>query len=195
VRHLLLLLVACSKSADCPTPATPPEKIGAIHRGDAPLTIVGKTLAVGDALPADLQVVDGKLAPIDLAALKGKLVVFSVVPSIDTRVCETQTHKISDAIDKMPAGTEVFTISRDLPFAQTRFAEEAVVRTKMGSDYHTRAFGRAFGVEVKETGLLARSVWVIGRDGKVAYRELVDDQGTEPNYDALLDAVKRAAGS
>ena len=192
-RTLLLALAACSKSADCPTESLP-ETSGTIHRGDAPLTLVGKTLAIGDPMPADIKLVDGKLAPIDLGPLKGKVVVLSVVPSIDTRVCETQTHKVSDSIDKMPAGTEVITISRDLPYAQTRFAEEAVVRTKMASDYHARSFGRSFGIEVKETGLLARSVWVIGKDGKVAYRELVDDQGTEPNYDALLEAVKRAAG-
>ena len=191
---LLLLALAACGSKDCPTDS-PIETSGTIHRGDKPLTLVGKTLAVGDTMPTDIQLVDGKLAPIDLAALKGKLVVLSVVPSIDTRVCESQTHKISDAIDRMPPGTEVFTVSRDLPFAQTRFAEEAVTRTKMASDYHARTFGRSFGVEVKETGLLARSVWVIGKDGKVAYRELVDDQGTEPNYDALLDAVKKAAGS
>ena len=187
-------VISCGKSADCPVPTPPLERAGAIHRGDAPLTLVGKTLDVGDAMP-DVKLVDGKLGPIDLATLKGKLVVLSVVPSIDTRVCETQTHKVSDAIDKMPAGTEVLTISRDLPFAQTRFAEEAVVRTKMASDYHARSFGQAFGLEVKETGLLARSIWVIGKDGKVAYRELVDDQTTEPNYDALLNAVQRAAGS
>jgi len=193
-RFLLCLALTGCGSKDCPTETSLPETAGTIHRGDKPLTLVGKTLNVGDPLPA-VSLVDGKLAPLDLGALKGKLVVLSVVPSIDTRVCETQTHKVSDSIDKMPAGTEVITVSRDLPFAQTRFAEEAVVRTKMGSDYHERTFGRQFGLEVKETGLLARSVWVIGKDGKVAYRELVDDQGTEPNYDALLEAVKRAAGT
>jgi thioredoxin-dependent peroxiredoxin len=142
-----------------------------------------------------VTLVDGKLEPVKLAALKGKLVVLSVVPSIDTRVCETQTHKISDAIAQMPPGVEVFTISRDLPFAQTRFAEEARTNTKMASDYHAREFGRAFGLDVKESGLLARSVWVIGTDGKIAYREIVANQGSEPDYDALLAAVKRAAGS
>ena len=193
VHRLLLLLVACSSSAECPVPPAPLETAGTIHRGDAPLTLVGKTLDVGDVMPTDVKLVDDKLATIDFAALKGKLVVLSVVPSIDTRVCETQTHKISDSIDKYPSGTEVFTISRDLPFAQTRFAEEAVVRTKMASDYNARAFGRAFGLEVKETGLLARSVWVIGKDGKIAYREIVDDQGSEPNYVALSDAIVRAS--
>jgi thiol peroxidase len=165
-----------------------------IRKGDGPLTLVGKTLDVGDAMP-DVTVAGGKLEPIKLADLKGKIIVLSVVPSIDTRVCESQTHHISDLMAQMPAGVEVFTISRDLPFAQTRFAEEAMTKTKFGSDFKERDFGRMFGVDVKETGLLARSVWVVGTDGKIAYRELVANQGTEPNYDALLAAVKKAAGT
>ena len=165
-----------------------------IRRGDKPLTLVGPTLDVGAAMP-DVTLVDGKLEAVKLGSLKGKTVVLSVVPSIDTRVCETQTHKISDAIAQMPAGVEVYTISRDLPFAQTRFAEEAMSKTKFASDYQGRELGRAFGLDVKETGLLARSVWVIAPDGKIAYRELVANQGNEPNYDELVAAVKRVAGS
>jgi thiol peroxidase len=171
-----------------------PERTDVIKRGDSPLTLVGKTLEVGDAIP-DVALADGKLAPIQLGSFKGKIVVLSVVPSIDTRVCETQTHKVNDAMGLMPKGVEVFTVSRDLPFAQTRFAEEAVILHKMASDYHGGAFGRAFGLDVKESGLLARSVWVIGADGKVAYRQIVEDQGTEPDYDALVAAVKRSAGA
>jgi thioredoxin-dependent peroxiredoxin len=169
------------------------ETVGTIHRGDKPLTLLGPTLDVGDAAP-DVTVVDGKLEPVKLAALKGKIVVLSVVPSIDTHVCETQTHKVDAMIDQMP-GTEVFTVSRDLPFAQTRFSEEAQTKIKMVSDYHGGGFGRAFGVEVKESGLLARSIWVIGSDGKIAYRQLVDDQGTEPDYDAMVAAVKKLGGA
>ena len=193
---LLCLLVACAKDTAKapPAPAAPPERTDVIRRGDGPLTLVGKTLDVGDPLP-DVTVAGGKLEPIKLAELKGKVIVLSVVPSIDTRVCESQTHHVSDLIAQMPAGVEVFTISRDLPFAQTRFAEEAMTKTKFGSDFKERDFGRLFGVDVKETGLLARSVWVVGTDGKIAYRELVANQGTEPNYDELLAAVKRAAGA
>ena len=165
-----------------------------VRRGDAPLTVLGDTLDVGDPLP-EVALFDAKLGKIDLAAYRGKLVVFSVVPSIDTRVCEIQTHKVSDAIPRLPEGTAVFTVSRDLPFAQQRFKEEALTQTLMGSDYHGGSFGRGFGIEVKETGLLARSVWVIGVDGKIAYREIVAEQGNEPNYDALVEAVKRIAGT
>jgi thioredoxin-dependent peroxiredoxin len=216
LRHglLIILLAACSKGATSESDvvaflkARPAdqraelvrkaegrvERTDVIRRSDKPLTIVGPTLDVGDPVP-DVTLVDGKLEPVKLAALKGKLVVLSVVPSIDTRVCETQTHKVSDAIAQMPAGTEVYTISRDLPFAQTRFAEEAMSKSKFASDYQGRDLGREFGLDVKETGLLARSVWVIAPDGKIAYREIVANQGTEPDYDALLAAVKRVAGT
>jgi thiol peroxidase len=170
-----------------------PERGDAIRRGDKPLTLVGRTLDVGDPMPA-VTLVDAKLEPIDLAALKGKLVVLSVVPSIDTRVCEAQTHRVSDAIPSLPAGAVVITVSRDLPFAQERFAEEAMTKTMMASDYRGGAFGRAFGLDVKESGLLARSVWVIGADGRIAYRELVADQTTEPDYDAMIAAAAKAGG-
>ena len=192
VKHLLLiaLLAACSKSSSAPPP--PPERTDLITRGGQPLTVVGKTLDVGDTMPYTF-VYDGKLQPIQLSSLRGKLVVLSVVPSIDTKVCEVQSHRVSDALDRFPKGTEVYTISRDLPFAQTRFHTEAVMRIKMGSDYKEGAFGKAFGLEVKETGLLARSVWVIGPDGKILYRQIVTDQSTEPDYEALVAAATKAS--
>ena len=192
VKHLLLiaLVAACSKTSSAPPP--PPERTDLITRGGQPLTVVGKTLDVGDTMP-DAVIYDAKLQPIQLSSLRGKLVVLSVVPSIDTKVCEVQSHRVSDALDLFPKGTEVYTISRDLPFAQSRFAQEAVMRIKMGSDYKEGSFGKAFGLEVKETGLLARSVWVIGPDGKILYRQIVTDQGTEPDYDALVAAAKKAS--
>ncbi len=164
-----------------------------VHRGTRQLTLLGPTLDVGAPLPA-VTLADGKLEPILLASFKGKVLVLSVVPSIDTPVCESQTHKMSAAIDEMPKGVQVFTISRDLPFAQARFAQEAMVKTTMASDYHGGEFGKAFGLEVKETGLLGRSVWIIGADGKIAYRQIVAEQGQEPEYDEVMAAVKRVAG-
>ena len=209
---LLVLLVACSHSVsegdvvdylrDQPPAARAalvakadgPENTALIKRGTTPLTVVGKTLDVGDPLP-DVTLLDGKLAPVSLGALTGKVIVLSVVPSIDTRVCESQTHHVNDALGLMPPGVQVFTVSRDLPYAQTRFSEEAVIRHPLVSDYRGGAFGKAFGLEVKESGLLVRSVWVIGADGKIAYRQIVEDQGTEPDYDALVAAVKKTAGA
>lgn len=159
------LLAACSKTAS--EPPAPPERTDMIRRGDAPLTIVGKTLDVGDPMP-DVTLSGFKLEPIQLSSLRGKVIVLSVVPSIDTKVCEVQSHRMSDSVDLLPKGAEIYTVSRDLPFAQSRFYDEAVMRIKMGSDY---------------------------KDGKIAYRQIVADQSTEPDYDALIAAAKRAAGA
>jgi len=165
-----------------------------IRRGDTPLTLLGPTLDVGAVAP-DVTVTDADLKPVKLAAFKGKTVVLSVVPSIDTRVCENQTLHLSQAMDQLPAGVEVMTVSRDLPFAQSRFAQDPSIKTKMMSDFKGGEFGRAFGVEVQESGLLARSVWIIGPDGKIAYRQIVPDQGTEPELDPVIAAVKKVAGA
>ena len=192
----VVLVVGCAKeSGPAPAPsAAPVERTDVINRGGSPLTIVGKTLDVGATAP-DVTLAGAKLAPVTLASMRGKVVVLSVVPSIDTPVCESQTHRVSDSMGLMPAGVAVMTVSRDLPFAQQRFAQEAMTKTEFGSDYHGGSFGKAFGLEVKETGLLARSVWVLDKSGKIVYREIVADQGHEPDYDALLAAVKTAAGS
>lgn len=163
-----------------------------ITRGGQPLTLLGPTLDVGAPAP-DVTLIDSQLAPWRLADQRGKVVVLSVVPSIDTRVCESQTHHVSDAIAALPPGTVVVTVSRDLPFAQQRFAEEARTQTVMASDAKAREFGRRFGLEVDESGLLARSTWVIDKAGTVAYRELVADQTTEPAYPPLIAAAQAAA--
>lgn len=191
VRHLRGLTrdrrAALIAEADGRTRAT-----GVVARGDQPLTLLGPTLEVGAAAP-DVALLDGELRPWRLADQRGKVVLLSVVPSIDTRVCESQTHHVSDLIAQLPAGTVVATVSRDLPFAQTRFAEEAHTQTLMLSDARDRGFGRGFGVEVEESGLLARSTWVIDKTGAVAYRELVADQTTEPAYEPLVAAAQAAA--
>lgn len=189
---LVAALLGCSSGGAPSAPPAPPTRTDLIRRGDTALTLVGRTPDVGARAP-DAVLHDAKLSPFTLASLAGKVVVLSVVPSIDTRVCEAQTHKVSDAIARMPPGTAVLTISRDLPFAQQRFAEEAMTKTLMGSDYKERAFGKAWGLEVAETGLLARSVWVVAADGTIAYRELVADQTQEPDYEALVAAVNAAA--
>jgi thiol peroxidase len=195
IAAIVLASAACSSGGDGKPTVEParPERTDVIRRGDGPLTLVGKTLEVGDAMP-DVILADDKLQPIKLASLKGRVIVLSVVPSIDTRVCEIQTHRVSDSIPELPEGVEVFTVSRDLPYAQTRFKEEAQSKTRFGSDFRERDFGRGFGLDVKETGLLARSLWVVGKDGKITYRELVANQGNEPDYAAMIVAAKQAAG-
>jgi thiol peroxidase len=96
---------------------------------------------------------------------------------------------MTDAEAQLPDGTALLTVSRDLPMAQQRFVEELKIETAMASDYDGGGFGSGWGLAVKETGLLARSVWIIDADGRIAYRELVANQATEPDYDALLAAL------
>jgi thiol peroxidase len=176
-----------------PGAGAPPERTDLIARGDKPLTLVGRTPEVGDPAPA-FTLVGADMQPVTLEQFRGKTLLLSVVPSIDTRICELQTHRITDERPKLPDGVAVLTVSRDLPFAQTRFVESIQVDTPMASDYKGGGFGRDWGLEVKETGLLARSLWVIGPDGKVAYRQLVDQQGSEPAYEPALAAARAAAG-
>jgi thiol peroxidase len=195
-RTIAIAAVALAAAGGCnkdraPAEEAPPERTDLIGRGGSPLTLVGATPEVGDKAPP-LELIGTDMKPISSAAYAGKLVVLSVVPSIDTRVCEVQTHAIDGARTKVPEGTALLTVSRDLPFAQRRFHEDAVMSTAIASDYKGGGFGRAWGLEVKENGLLARSVWVIGADGVIKYRELVVDQASEPDYDKLLAAVDAA---
>jgi thiol peroxidase len=209
---IVVAALACSKSepakssgeaptaANSPAATEPVETAGLIGRGDTGLTLLGKPLEVGDKIPDfDLaaQAVDSSTgAPEHVAAsdLQGKVLVVSVVPSIDTRVCEQQTGHVAEKEPNLPEGVEVITISRDLPFAQRRFLEDNQFKTRMASDYRGGTFGERWGLVVKETGLLARSVWVIDQQGVVRYRELVADQSTEPDYEALWAAAAEVAG-
>ncbi|MBI4819905.1 MAG: thiol peroxidase [Deltaproteobacteria bacterium] len=177
-----------------PEPA-PVKRTDLIRRGDKPQTLVGKTLSVGDSLPTFELVGSGSAETVRSSDFQGKWVVLSVVPSIDTRVCEAQTGMIVAMTDKLAAGTLVVTISRDLQFAQRRFIEEnRFTNVTFGSDAKLREFGSRMGLEVEETGLLARSLWLVSPEGKIVYSELVTDQSHEPNYDALTAAIAKARG-
>jgi thiol peroxidase len=170
------------------TPAAPAERTDLIARDGAPQTLLGNPPDVGDAAPAfELRADGGEVVRLD--DYRGKRLVLSVVPSIDTRVCEAQTHRMTDAEAQLPDGTALLTVSRDLPMAQQRFVEDAQIKTSIASDFKGGGFGSGWGLAVKETGLLARSVWIIDTDGRIAYRELVANQATEPDYDALLAAL------
>ncbi len=146
------------------------ERPGVITKNEKPLTLVGPDLVEGSATPV-------------------------LSCSIDTPVCEAQTGRMVAEEATLPPDTALLTISRDTPHAQKRFLEENHFSTKMASDFRDGSFGRGWGVLIKETGFLARSVWVIDKEGKVVYRELVRQQSTPPNYEALLKAVAQLHGS
>jgi thiol peroxidase len=164
------------------------EREGAITMKGNPLTLIGPELKAGDLAP-DAVLVANDLSEVSLSSFKGKKVILSVVPSLDTPVCDLQTKKFNQEALKLP-DVVVLTISKDLPFAQKRWcglAGASAVKTL--SDYRGN-FGETYGVLIKGLGLLARSVFVINESGKVIYIQLVKEVAHEPNYDEVLKAVK-----
>ncbi len=168
------------------------ERKGVVTIHGNPLTLLGPELKVGDKAPA-FEVVDGEFKPVRSADFAGKVMLISAVPSLDTPVCSLQTKRFNEEAAKLPKNVAVLTVSQDLPFAQSRFcAAEKVGGIKVLSDHVSRSFGLGWGVLIKENGLLARSVWVVGRDGKIAYVQTVPELTHEPDYSAALTAARRA---
>jgi thiol peroxidase len=161
-----------------------------------PVALSGREVRVGDRAP-EFAAVDNGLAPVRLAEARGKVLILSAVPSLDTPVCDTETRRFNEEAAKLGAGVEVWTISMDLPFAQKRWCGAAgVSRVKTLSDFRDRSFGQSYGVLVKDgplAGLDARAVFVVGKDGVVRHVEYVKEITTEPNYAAALEAAKKAA--
>lgn len=157
-----------------------------------PITLVGDEVNVGDAAP-DFSVRSGLTDSVSLSSAKGKVVVLSVAPSVDTGVCATQLRTFNEQATGLSDDVEVWYITRDLVFALNRFCgAEGIERVTTLSDAVEREFGDRYGLVMKELGLLARSVLVIDRDGKIAYREIVPEMVDEPNYDAAVEAVNAA---
>ena len=154
--------------------------------------LIGKSLRVGKVAP-DFELVKSDLSSFSLKDLKGKNIVLNIFPSMDTGVCATSVRKFN----KMAAGlkdTVVLAISKDLPFAQGRFCTtEGIENVIPLSDFRFSDFDESYGVRMADgplAGLLARAVVVIGKDGKVAYTELVPEITQEPDYEKALAAVK-----
>jgi thioredoxin-dependent peroxiredoxin len=156
-----------------------------------PVTLLGKEVAVGDTAP-EFTVLANDLSPVTLADSKGKVRLISVVPSIDTGVCSVQTRKFNEEASALGNDVEILTISVDLPFAQARWcAAEGIENVQTLSDHRDLSFGEAYGVVIKELRLLARSIFVIDKDDKVAYVEYVSENTNHPNYENAIVAVKQ----
>lgn len=166
------------------------KRTGIVTFKQNPVTLSGPDIAVGSQAP-DFKAIDEDLQPVTLDSAKGQIQLITVVPSIDTGVCDTMTRKFNEEVAVLPDDVAVYTISMDLPFAQTRWARHVGVdRIKMISDYQERSFGLNYGLLIDELKLLARAVYVIDADGKVAYREIVSEVTDEPDYSAALNEVK-----
>ena len=170
------------------------ERKGVVTLKGNPVTLMGPEIKVGEKAP-DFRVVDNGLAPVTLGDFKGKIKIVSAVPSLDTPICDMETRKFNQEAAKLPGNVVVLTISVDLPFAQKRWCAAAGVdKVKTLSDYQDRSFGEAYGVLIKEVKLLSRSLFLIDADDTVRYIQHVKEVSTEPDYEAVLKAVKGIAG-
>lgn len=167
------------------------ERKGIITFKGNPVTLLGPEVREGEKAP-DFHVVDTSLTPVTLADFRGKVKVLSAVPSLDTPVCDRETRRFNQEAAKLPEAAVVLTISADLPFAQKRWCAAAGVdRVRTLSDYQDRSFASAYGVLIKELKLLSRSIFVVDAKDVVRYVQHVREVTEEPDYDAVLGAVKK----
>ncbi|MDA1477611.1 thiol peroxidase [Bacillus changyiensis] len=154
-----------------------------------PVTLIGSKLQVGDQAP-DFTVLSHSLEEVTLSDIKGKTAILSVVPSIDTGVCDAQTRRFNEEAAGL-GSVNVYTISADLPFAQKRWCgANGIENVETLSDHREMSFGEAFGVYMKELRLLARAVFVLDENGVVTYAEYVKEVTNHPNYEKALEAAK-----
>ena len=166
------------------------ERDGLVTMKGNPVTLMGTELQVGDKAP-DFVAIDNDLNPVSFDSFRGKVCIVSSVPSLDTPVCDMETRRFNDEAGRLGDDVEILTISMDLPFAQKRWCGAAGVdRVQTLSDHRDAAFGQAYGVLIKGLRLLARAVLVIDKEGTIRYIELVKEIASEPDYDAVLTAVK-----
>ena len=168
------------------------ERKGVITFQGGPLTLLGPEIKVGDKAP-NFKVLTNSLGEVTLDNFKGKTLILSVAPSLDTSVCAAQTHRFNKEVANLPAGVEVLTISADLPFAQGRFCGAENIKIQTLSDHRDMSFGDAYGTHIKELRLEARALFVVGKDGKIKHAEYVKEVTTHPDYDKALAAAKANA--
>jgi len=162
-------------------------------RGE-PVRLLGRAVAVGDALPSVTLVDAATMKPVDPSAMRGSVLLLSIVPSIDTAVCEAQTHELGEKGDRLPKEIKRITISRDTPFAQKRFAKEAKLEdVQFLSDYKEGTFGRATGLLLEGDMLLARSILVVDREGKIRHVQVVLELSHLPDMESAFQKAEELA--
>lgn len=171
------------------------ERKGEAYELGEQLTVVGRQLRPGDAAPDfSLESFDGEtMRTVRLEDSAEMVRLLNVVNSLDTPVCHVETRRWETARGDLPPGVRIYTVSMDLPYAQSRWQQAEGVEHPALSAHKDEAFGRDYGVLIKEWRLLQRAVFVIDRDDRIVYAEYVPDQMQEPNYDAALAAVRAAA--
>lgn len=167
---------------------------GAVTFKGTPLTLAGQEVKVGQPAPDfKLHYFEGGMKELKLADLKGKPTIISVVPSLDTPVCQVQTRTFNAQLGDLGDKINAVTVSLDLPFAQNRFCgAEGIKSIRSASDYQDRNFGNSYGTLIEELKILSRAVFVLDKDGKVVYAQYVPEVASEPEYAPALAALKAA---
>jgi thiol peroxidase len=191
IAYIFLLVVSgCAKTSDNKIPidietSTPG---GTVTLQGKTLQLAGTPLRVGNPLPTTALIDAFTMKKVDLSQLKGKVLILSLVPSLDTKVCETQTHHLGELASRLPTDITWITISRDTPFAQKRFAEEAKLTSiTYLSDYKDGSFGRSMGLLQEESMLLARAVIVVDKEGVVRYIQVVPELSHLPDMEKVFN--------
>ena len=152
---------------------------------------MGPELKAGDKAP-DFKAVDDSLKALDLAGTGSGVRIFSVVPSLDTPVCDAQTRRFNEEAGKLP-DVKIYTFSMDLPFAQKRWCGAfGIDHVKMVSDHRDASFGQAYGTLIKDLRILSRAIFVVDKNNTIRYVEYVKEVGEHPSYDAALAAARTA---
>ena len=188
----MMLLLGCGQ-----TRPTIPVDEGSIEPGSSvamkgkPFKLLGTPIAVGDTLPS-VQLRDATtMEKVDLSTMRGSILFLSIVPSLDTPVCDAQTHYLGEQGDELPQQIKRITISRDTPFAQKRFAKEAkLTDLQYLSDHGEAAFGRSTGLLIDDLMLLSRSVILVDREGKVRYIQVVPDITHLPDMETAFEKAE-----
>jgi thiol peroxidase len=154
-----------------------------------PLTLLGPELKAGDKAP-DFEVVTDGMQALNLEKTGNAVRIFSVVPSLDTPVCDAQTKRFNEEAAKLP-GVEIYTVSMDLPFAQKRWCGAyGVDKVKMLSDHRTGSFGEHYGTLIKDLRIESRAIFVLDKAGTIKHVEYVKEVADHPNYEAALESAR-----
>jgi thioredoxin-dependent peroxiredoxin len=155
--------------------------------------VIGPELKTGDKAP-DFHAVDDSLKPMDLAGTGSGVRIFSVVPSLDTPVCDAQTKRFNEEAGKLP-DVKIYTVSMDLPFAQKRWCGAyGVDHVKMVSDHRDGSFGEHYGTLIKDLRILSRAIFVVDKDNTIRHAEYVKEVADHPNYESALAVAKSLTG-
>jgi len=162
---------------------------------DTVCNLAGTEINVGDTAPVVTVVNCDPMLQNEQVGGEGKVQLLVAVPSLDTGTCDAETRRFNQEAAELD-GVEVITVSMDLPFAAARWCGAAGIdNIKVCSDFRNKDFANAYGVLLADgplAGILARVIFVVGKDGKVAYKQVVPEITDEPNYEEAIAAAKAA---